>query len=137
MTRLPLVLFLALLIPGCSSGGVTVEWTTATETQTAGFNVYRADQPEGSFLKVNPKLIPGASDPLRGGQYRFRDESADSSRTYYYKLEEVEFDGGTNWYGPVVVRPTFPAWAIAGLLTGLILSVGGIWYAKSRRKTLV
>ena len=32
---------------------VTVEWSTASELNTAGFNVLRGDHPDGPFTRLN------------------------------------------------------------------------------------
>ena len=32
---------------------VIVEWTTASELNTAGFNLYRRDSPDGPFTRLN------------------------------------------------------------------------------------
>ncbi len=83
---------------------VIVEWTTASELNTAGFNLYRSEAPEGPFTQVNEHLIPGSSDPLTGGSYVFTDTDVVAGRTYYYQLEDVEFSGATNRHGPLEVK---------------------------------
>lgn len=78
---------------------VLVEWTTASELDTAGFNVYRSDSPDGPFLQANDRLIPASPDPLTGGSYVFTDTAVVAGRTYYYQLEDVETDGTTTRHG--------------------------------------
>jgi len=82
---------------------VTVEWTTASELDTAGFNVYRAENPEGPFVRVNDHLIPASPDPLIGGSYTFTDTDVVAGHIYYYQLEDVETGGATTRHGPVEV----------------------------------
>ena len=82
-----------------------VEWSTETEMNTAGFNLYRGESADGPFdVKVNDQLIPPAADPLTGGKYQYVDKTARAGVTYYYRLEEVERNGGTNNFGPISVR---------------------------------
>ena len=82
---------------------VIVEWTTASEVNTSGFNLYRSEQADGPYVKINEQLIPGSTDPLVGGKYRYEDATVTSGRTYYYQLEEVELDGASARHGPIVV----------------------------------
>ncbi len=82
---------------------VTVEWSTASELNTAGFNLYRGDSPAGPFARVNVELIPASTDPLIGGTYAFTDTQVSAGRTYYYRLEEVQTDGAATDQGVVTV----------------------------------
>jgi hypothetical protein len=102
--RVALLLLLGLSISGCTAP-VQVDWSTETEMDTAGFNVYRGESPDGPFgIKINDKLIPASPDPMTGGKYRYTDSSAQVGRTYYYQLQEVEKNGAVNKYGPIAVR---------------------------------
>ena len=103
------------LVAGCSlltacRGGVAdssvvlVEWTTESEVNTAGFNVYRSESAEGpSYIKINRELIPASPDPILGGHYVYTDTDVAAGQTYYYKLEDVELDGATTLHGPIEV----------------------------------
>ncbi|GAB4581996.1 MAG: hypothetical protein Fur0022_47480 [Anaerolineales bacterium] len=81
-----------------------VEWSTASELDIAGFNVLRAEHPEGPFLQVNTTLIPPAGDALQGGEYRFEDQNVQGGQTYFYQLQEVELSGATAVHGPIEVQ---------------------------------
>jgi hypothetical protein len=83
---------------------VEVEWTTASELSTVGFNLYRSDSQEGVYQKVNDELIPASPDPLIGGSYTYLDTQVKPGVTYYYQLEEVEAQGNGARYGPIEVR---------------------------------
>jgi hypothetical protein len=72
---------------------VVVAWTTASELNTAGFNLYRAPNEEGPFERINDQLIPAAPDPLTGGEYEYVDREVQAGETYTYQLAEVETDG--------------------------------------------
>jgi hypothetical protein len=84
---------------------VNIEWTTASELNTVGFNLYRRDSLEGPEVRINPELIPASTDPLAGGNYHFVDRAARPGQTYTYELEDVESDGVTNrsWRTSVTV----------------------------------
>ena len=81
---------------------VRVEWETATEVSTLGFNLYRSDGPAGEREMLNGALIPvqapGSSD---GGLYSWPDRMVEPGITYYYWLEEVDLQGVSTVYGPV------------------------------------
>ena len=83
---------------------VIVEWTTASEVDTAGFNLYRSESPDGPFARINDHLVPASPDPLLGGSYAFTDTDVVAGRTYYYQLEDVEIDGTTTRHGPIEVK---------------------------------
>ena len=83
---------------------VIVEWTTASEVDTAGFNLYRSEDPDGPFTRINDHLIPASPDPLLGGSYAFTDTDVVAGHTYYYQLEDVEIDGTATRHGPIEVK---------------------------------
>lgn len=81
---------------------VHVRWTTGQEIGTLGFNVYRSTRPDGGFVQVNHELIAGLGYSDLGGTYVFADDFVEPDTHYYYLLEEVELDGDTNSFGPVM-----------------------------------
>ena len=124
------------LISTATPPAVTVEWSTASELNTAGFNVLRSDNPNGPFARLNPEVIPASPDPLVGGSYVYTDTNVTPGRTYYYQLEEVESGGGTSLQGTVVVaaqpgtEPIFIAAAV-GLAVAIIAAL--LWIERPRR----
>lgn len=122
------------------SSVVLVEWTTESEVETAGFNVYRSEGAEGPYVKINPELIPSSPDPILGGHYVYTDTDVVAGRTYYYKLEDVELDGTTALHGPieVVAKASSPSvfanlaawWPLAVLV--VVLGLGGVVLARRR-----
>ncbi len=113
-------------------GTVIVEWTTESEVDLAGFNLYRSENPDGPYVKVNEALIPVSPDPLTGGDYVYTDTTVTVGTTYYYKLEEVELGGKSTMHGPIeVVAQASEAWQsvrpthilAAALLAGVLVIV--------------
>jgi hypothetical protein len=102
---------------------MVVDWQTASELDTAGFNLYRSESLQGPFIKINSTLIQPSSDPLAGGSYSYTDSPVQPGHTYYYQLEEVNVDGATARHGPVMGR--------AQTSGGLELAVGGLLLAAS------
>ncbi|HUW95911.1 MAG TPA: hypothetical protein VMW58_08985, partial [Anaerolineae bacterium] len=45
------------VVPTPATATVIVEWTTESEIDLAGFNLYRSDNPQGAFMKVNDALV--------------------------------------------------------------------------------
>jgi hypothetical protein len=108
---------------------IIIEWVTASELNTAGFNVYRSTSPVGPPLKLNAQLIPSSSDPLTGASYKYTDRGLSPGTTYYYFVEEIESDGTQNRYEAIQVTAdsggkieAFLAMIIFGIgITGLLI----------------
>lgn len=83
---------------------VVVEWSTATELDTIGYNLYRSETADGEYLQVNPQLIPASTDPLTGGEYEYLDLAVQAGRRYYYLLEDLDAAGNTTRHGPIEVE---------------------------------
>jgi len=131
------VLVLSLAACGPAQAGVVVEWTTANEVNTAGFNLYRSDSPDGPFVQINASLIPASADPLTGGQYAYEDTAVQAGQTYYYLLEDVEYSGQTTRHGPI--ESTAPGLApplALGLALGLAaLAAAAVFGLAARRNS--
>lgn len=134
-------LLLTLLLPGCvGPASVTVEWTTASEVDHAGFNLYRSESPDGPWVQLNRELIPPAGDPIVGGQYSYVDDTVEPGRTYYYQLEDLALDGSSTRHPPIeVVAGPAGGWgdlvwgAMAGLILAAALLAGWRLWARWRR----
>lgn len=101
-----------------------VQWHTETEQNTAGFQIYRSTSAEGEFDLVSEEMIASEGSIITGGSYSFTDKTAVPGETYYYLLEEIEYDGTTNRYTEDIIsqRVAVNTWAIA--LVALITLVG-------------
>lgn len=112
---------------------IVVEWSTASEFNTAGFNLYRGLSPDQINQKINSTIIPGSIDPLSGGKYQFQDDSVEPGTQYYYVIEEVDLNGTSSKFGPVSIKAVpnhlltvylpiiLLVFGMAALLTGLYL----------------
>jgi hypothetical protein len=133
VTLLGWLLCVSAITAACSAP-IRVEWTTETEMDTAGFNLYRSESSDGPFdLKVNPELIPASSDPLSGGRYSVVDRTARVGVTYYYQLEEVDKTGRVSFHGPIRTRAPLFSGLQALILTALAAVVLGLWVLGGRR----
>ena len=82
---------------------VRVEWKTATEVDTLGFNLYRSVKKEGPYEKLNNDLIVGLISSPIGRSYTYTDKNVIQGNLYYYKLEEIDLSGKRTQHGPVCV----------------------------------
>ena len=84
---------------------IILAWTTASEIDNAGFNLYRAESEDGEYVKINSTLIPAQGSPTQGASYQFVDENVRNRTTYYYKLEDIDLNGTSTMHGPVSAMP--------------------------------
>ena len=61
------------------NGGVRVEWETAQEIDTLGFNLYRNMVRDGPYEKLNSELIPGLIYSVTGRTYTYEDTNVTQS----------------------------------------------------------
>ena len=107
----------------CQNGpaGVLVRWTTGSEINNFGFNVYRSERINGVRTRVNDRMI-GALNVSSGGDYSMVDTSATAGRCYYW-LEDVDYTLGATLHGPVVLNvenATQIVAAVAVTQTGIV-----------------
>ncbi len=79
---------------------VAISWTTASEVDSAGFNIYRCAFQRGRYVRVNEALIPARGSPTGGAAYEFVDESA-RWWTNWYRLEDIDSSGESMMHDPV------------------------------------
>ncbi len=82
-----------------------IEWSTASEVDSAGFNIYRSESENGEYTKINGALIPTEGSPTEGASYVFTDDGLQNRKTYWYKLEDVDMNGTATMHGPVSAMP--------------------------------
>lgn len=109
---------------------VTINWSTATEFDTAGFNIYRSDSLEGDFKQVNSQLLPAHADAAAGAKYSWVDRKAEPGKSYFYQLEDVEYNNSRTRHEPFEHRssgisPLKLIISISGLFLGLALIIYG------------
>jgi len=78
-----------------AADGVTLNWSTTSETNTYGFYVQRRAENTTVYATVSG-LIPGAGTTLTKHNYSFTD-AAVSNGTFYYRLKQVDLDGAVNY----------------------------------------
>jgi hypothetical protein len=101
----PTVIKLSSFTAAPIAGQVLLNWSTETETDNAGLNIYRAESENGEYIKINDSLIPAQGSPTQGASYEFVDNDVQNRKTYYYKLEDIDLNGISTMHGPVSATP--------------------------------
>ncbi len=87
-----------------SSGmNAVLSWTSETETNMLGYNVFRNS--ENSYAEaemINYPIIP-AQNTSETTNYIFEDEEVDFGNTYYYWLQSVDLDLTYGLHGPISI----------------------------------
>ena len=99
----PLAVDLLYFTASASADRVLLEWETATELDNAGFRIWRSPSRGEGYVVITEALIPARGGPTGGAYYSYEDRDVASGRTYYYKLEDVDYDGVRTLHGPVSV----------------------------------
>jgi hypothetical protein len=84
------------------SAGVKLQWETAVELENLGYNIYRANSPEGIRTRVNAEMIAGVGSAA-SQTYELLDPAAEAGAVYYYWLEDVSWQLVSAWHGPVAI----------------------------------
>jgi len=80
---------------------VTLYWSTANETNVAGFDILRQENNGAKEVKINASIIM-AEGGVNSGDHQFCDPAGNMKSQY--KLVEIFVDGRTKVYGPVNVQ---------------------------------
>lgn len=75
---------------------VFLEWQIDETLPITGVNVFRSEERDAKFVKVNAVPIPLEPTGKSGGTYTYLDNSITSGKTYYYRLEMVWKEGTTS-----------------------------------------
>lgn len=80
----------------------TLRWSTASELENFGFDVYRSTSEEGPFERITESPIPGAGTVDEPSRYVFEDESIEPGVVYYYYVESISMAGVRENFTPVI-----------------------------------
>ncbi len=85
---------------------VQVNWTTATETDVLGFNIYQSVTDEFEDVeRKNTSLIHGHGTTTVSHSYSYDDLDTDPGCRNYYWLEQIDYSGLSELFGPAVYIP--------------------------------
>jgi len=81
-----------------------IKWETASEIDNAGFHIWRSkrqDLGENHFIRITDQLIPAKGSPTQGASYLHIDKGIVPGRTYWYRLEDIGYNGRSTFHDPV------------------------------------
>ena len=92
--------------------GINLTWTARTESDLAGYNVYRSTSATGTFTKVNTAVVTGAT---------YADTTATAGAPTYYQVTAVDTSGNESARSATAnaTRPVPPDTTAPGVVTGL------------------
>jgi hypothetical protein len=83
----------------------TLRWTTASEVENFGFEIYRASAEDGPFDRITDEPIPGAGTTDEPTSYEYVDAEIDPTRGYYYYIESISLSGVRERFSPIQHAP--------------------------------
>jgi hypothetical protein len=84
---------------------VTLNWSTATETNNSGFSIERKTPLDERWKEVG--FVPGFGTTTERMSYSFTDENLNMG-SYSYRLKQVDLDGKFEYSDAVVVEVSAP-----------------------------
>ena len=102
----PLPVVLSSMQVQMQAGYPVIHWTTQSEINNAGWNLYRSISKNfGQAIKLNVNMIEGQGTKFEPTLYQFQDFIAyDAGFTYYYWIESIDLAGNSDLYGPMEVE---------------------------------
>jgi hypothetical protein len=83
----------------------TVKWTTASEVDNFGFDIYRGLSEDGPFDRITADPLPGAGTTDEPQDYVFVDDTIDPTRAYFYYIESISLGGLRERFSPIIEAP--------------------------------
>jgi hypothetical protein len=113
----PLSVTLDKFTTNAANGKITINWTTGTETNNAGFILWRATPINGQcstteasnykdVRQVKPLVYSKAKDGVLGALYSEEDNNVESGITYCYGLEDIDYDGKRTFHIDKIISAT-------------------------------
>jgi hypothetical protein len=83
-----------------------VHWTTASEEENFGYDVFRSSTGEkGPFAKLTKQPILGNGTTDETHEYKYADDAIDPCRDYWYYVESINTNGSRERFTPVFRAP--------------------------------
>jgi hypothetical protein len=87
--------------------GIELMWETASEVSSLGFHIWRSNAEDGDYERITTSLIAGQGNSSSGATYNFTDKNYEANATYYYRIEQVDADGGSEMFSTIEVTALF------------------------------
>ena len=132
VTDSPLAVTLADFSAAAGGDHVALNWSTVSEIDNTGFNLYRSTSAGSAreLLAFVPSVAPGSA---QGAAYSYTDRAVVAGQTYFYWLEAVDLAGAMSLHGPVEVTVLAPTAVTLSSLAADGQSAGGyplqLWLA--------
>lgn len=89
-------------------GKAQLSWKTESETENAGFEIYKSNSEDGKFTKIasyeTHSELKGAGNSTQDNFYQFIDRNVDLGKVYWYQIADVEFDGTKKFHTKLSVK---------------------------------
>ena len=83
----------------------TLRWTTASEVENFGFDVYRSTSEKGPFDRVTAEPLSGAGTTDEPQDYVWEDTAIEAGVDYYYYIESISYAGVRERFSPIIKSP--------------------------------
>jgi len=105
---IPICILVTVLLCGCSilqgkagskkdasrmTGEIVLYWRGEPERGYYGFNVYRGESKDGTYIKINKEIVHVAETTGTPQEYVYVDQPLEIGKVYYYYIESVSFAG--------------------------------------------
>ena len=88
---------------GVCENYIHLQWDTDNEQNSLGFYILRSTKEDDGFVRINDKIISALNKSNSHGEYNYKDYPEDFGNMFYYKLECVDNQGQSSFYGPYSV----------------------------------
>lgn len=82
-----------------------LKWSTASEVDNFGFDIYRSTAEDGPFDRLTVQPIPGAGTVDEPRYYEYKDTAIDPGVEYFYYVESISVDGIREKFSPIIRAP--------------------------------
>lgn len=79
----------------------SIKWSTASEVENFGYDVFRGDAEEGPFTRLNAQTIAGAGTVDEPRAYVYVDATIEPGKAYWYYVESISLAGVREKFTPV------------------------------------
>ncbi|HDQ45743.1 MAG TPA: T9SS type A sorting domain-containing protein [bacterium] len=97
------------------SGEIVIRWTTQSETDCAGFHVWRSTERNGDYIRLTTQWISAHGNSSEKHVYEFTDRNVEKEIGYWYRIEEISTFGESEFFDPIRSRWTLGVPAEFGL----------------------
>lgn len=92
-----------------SDGQVKMRWSTASEVNNLGFEIWRSDELNGEYTMkasyINDPALQGQFTSSTQADYAWNDRFVINGNSYYYKLADIDVNGVRRLHGPLMAMP--------------------------------